>query len=1482
MKPAPVATGTITLDRDKAKEKLRRFQLADPCTWLLELVRAAIAQGASAITMLTDADDVRVSFDGAGFTVADVEHLYQALLARRAPPARQHLAVALNGALALGPRFVELTSKGAQGSVRARLVPGRPDEFGPVDDDAPAGTTVWLRHPFRVGAFVEFFRARFGTQREIAAVRHACRFLETPVTVNGRALTSSRPTKRGRVVRCAGASDGLVFEVEVADARCSGRLVFTYRGLVLEEPSHPLLPAGVCALLSADHLARDASLSACLRDEAWSTLVDAALVQALELCERQGGVLLAQAALRLGPVVLDPAKSDELLGHAPQLRAALAKETRPLFRQQVLSAVDDTPLTLALIAKVLRAGRALPTSTRRCRVGRTGDPVALVEDGDARALLTHFVGDRHQPGEELLADAERRDSGRRRLHQRREQIALPPGLVLGRARAAGGTARAIVALRPNGTRLRLALYTDGCLIGVHDVDCPLPGISMALEAAFTLDADGTDVVRDGVFARALRTGFAALPDALADACANAQDREALAARALPLLAWSIDADAIWSKLAAGLALPKLDDLAALPELVLDGKARHPVTRLACVPRIDGSHASLDELRGKAVPVVPVGTERFSRPDAVRAGDVLRAVLARVAEVEPQDELAAREQRRAVLLRRPATLRAPYPPLAELAVGDDVKGWVCFGNHKSGIMLEAHIAGRALPTFLLDDARLTPLRIVVDDPHLLPLANGNLATTDAKRLVRVGLAAAGALLETAAGSPGASSRGRQLALALLTALAPTLPLARASQALAAPEYLALRALSLAGDVNEVDPLIELALEAGLPPTLEHIRELAKAAGTKLPKRGATDQEPRALVLAPLGGLRALRGFDDDVPLRTRVLQRVPALPALELRTFDGVVTVQALLADGAPTRFVAAGFLLPDGMAPDGRVLRLTSEEHDALRALLGPATLVDASAALREQVARRRHEAKPVEPATLRAALHPTVVPLELDGARGELGLLPPQATEPSAHLRVLSGSRFVKRVDLGGAAPCSFAAVIDDPMLPLELDGPEGGSRVAVLAALCLASADRAIDALAASLNAERPDARARACLLERLANRDQRRPIEVERLGRLSSAPLVDTVDGRWASLDQLAAEALRHGSLACVAVAPRGAPPRALVLVVPVAFHRALLAAAARTTIEDIAAAWQRDAGRRAALQHFPPLPTPPSDALEVAEASVAGVRVALWVTAETRGAQLAGGLEGRQVGVVDINTVLPAVDGTAVGEAVLDPTFSFVTLARAWPAIDVAATALATRLVDERLRDDAPAAVNDWCRRLTLSLAASPDAHGKRLGPLLTRLRARPLFLAPDGGRLSLDQVLAMRPEAFEDELVAHGLVRPPDPAPATLPTPRVPTPEEALFARLGELLGMLSLDGPTEAELARWPLLVVRRKGATLVRFTRTHCEVDVEHELGRAALDGDHAALDLVCAVVVGAANHHLDEIDAHHERGFLARLLAHAATRGG
>ena len=98
--------GRFTLDREKAREKMRQFQLAEPHFYVLELVQAAVCKGATRIRFDIDADDMRMRFDGRPFTLEDLEHLYSSLFARQLSAendARRQLALGVNAAMALNP-----------------------------------------------------------------------------------------------------------------------------------------------------------------------------------------------------------------------------------------------------------------------------------------------------------------------------------------------------------------------------------------------------------------------------------------------------------------------------------------------------------------------------------------------------------------------------------------------------------------------------------------------------------------------------------------------------------------------------------------------------------------------------------------------------------------------------------------------------------------------------------------------------------------------------------------------------------------------------------------------------------------------------------------------------------------------------------------------------------------------------------------------------------------------------------------------------------------------------------------------------------------------------------------------------------------------------------------------------------------------------------------------------------------------------------
>ena len=143
--------GGFTLDREKAREKMSSFSLADPRSYVLELVQAAVrmqgadgrrqvpagdqgrgmlVRGGEAIRFDIDSDDMHLRFGGEPYTATDFDLIYASLFSGgldRRSRARRQLALGLNAALALNPRYVRVVSGDAEGSasggLAARMTP---------------------------------------------------------------------------------------------------------------------------------------------------------------------------------------------------------------------------------------------------------------------------------------------------------------------------------------------------------------------------------------------------------------------------------------------------------------------------------------------------------------------------------------------------------------------------------------------------------------------------------------------------------------------------------------------------------------------------------------------------------------------------------------------------------------------------------------------------------------------------------------------------------------------------------------------------------------------------------------------------------------------------------------------------------------------------------------------------------------------------------------------------------------------------------------------------------------------------------------------------------------------------------------------------------------------------------------------------------------------------------------------------------------
>lgn len=290
--------GGFTLDREKAREKMSAFSLADPRCYVLELVQAAVlmqgeavrrevaiagdrrgllAADASPIRFDIDSDGMHLRFGGEPFTVEDFDLIYASLFSGgddRRSRARRQLALGLNAALALNPRFVRVVSGDKNGSAVLEMRPGKPDHY--EAREAPAeGTHVHVKSRFRPGLVVQFYRNVAGTIAEEVLLRDACKGSWYPVDLEGQQLAEGLDLPEvsepftipgdGDVVGLCGFEPGSV----------SPGTVHLYKdGVRITSHERAELPRGLVAAVDAESLRKDVSQSNIVENDAYLEVIE--------------------------------------------------------------------------------------------------------------------------------------------------------------------------------------------------------------------------------------------------------------------------------------------------------------------------------------------------------------------------------------------------------------------------------------------------------------------------------------------------------------------------------------------------------------------------------------------------------------------------------------------------------------------------------------------------------------------------------------------------------------------------------------------------------------------------------------------------------------------------------------------------------------------------------------------------------------------------------------------------------------------------------------------------------------------------------------------------------------------------------------------------------------------------------------------------------------------------------------------------------
>lgn len=491
------ARGHFTLDAEKAREKMRMFQLADPHRYVLLVLQALVARGALKIGVDIDTDDLRIESDARPFAHDELVDLHNVLLGEAVPaPGLRELALGLNAALALNPRWLRLESATPEGGTRLIQRPGEPDRTEPVPAGEP-GVRLHVKERFRPGLLARFFRVGSDVLREQVLLRTHCRHARVVIELGGQRLPLEPPAE----------SVGRWYDVVVGE-RVMGRVGLSSEGgpgrieLVRHQiwmSAHELADeagSGVRAVLDVSDLRTDVSMAEVVRDDAYEALVDAmqrvvdvAVCDALAAFERSRlpPWLAVQLAARIG---------DRGLVHplSPVLDAWL--------RAPLWSRLDGQPLSTAMLLS-----RASVEYSEE-RPDEVPQEVAALVDGrhGAAARLRAIFGEATKDRSERVVTATKRMLAKRAFEARRHPPQLPDDRIYHtQVPVTLGSHRiGVLAFHTDDVeRGWIRIVQDGCLLVERATELPIARVHAVVHGKLAANASYDDVLRDRAFGDAM-------------------------------------------------------------------------------------------------------------------------------------------------------------------------------------------------------------------------------------------------------------------------------------------------------------------------------------------------------------------------------------------------------------------------------------------------------------------------------------------------------------------------------------------------------------------------------------------------------------------------------------------------------------------------------------------------------------------------------------------------------------------------------------------------------------------------------------------------------------------------------------------------------------------------------------------------------------------------------------------------------------------
>ncbi|MCA9793600.1 MAG: hypothetical protein KC910_17435, partial [Candidatus Eremiobacteraeota bacterium] len=388
--------GQFTLDVEKARSKMARFQLTEPQRFVLEVVMAAVAGGASRIDITSQSRQLTVALPGlalAGQELANLDDYMLSSAGRGEERALAHLGIALNSLGQLNPQHIVLEVGGY------RLQRGSGSDKLDQIETGP-------------GRLVIDGRLDQTGLRQL--LEGHCAHCPVELSWNGRAV-GGPPQSESMALELALQNDRSQLELVVLGVTCALRRLET--------------PIPYRAVVVCDQLRLNASHTDVVEDSTY----DGLLAQAGQLAERQLMELAARTDLAAEPQVWR-----FLLQALGRVRAL---EELPLF-----PTASGTYLSKADLRKLRSQTGSLFYSKQRVDVILEGVTVLLARQNFVMTALQDHFGASLRDAASRLAEELATRANRTQWQNSPRQAVLPPGNWLARRAVEFKTCRGEVGL----------------------------------------------------------------------------------------------------------------------------------------------------------------------------------------------------------------------------------------------------------------------------------------------------------------------------------------------------------------------------------------------------------------------------------------------------------------------------------------------------------------------------------------------------------------------------------------------------------------------------------------------------------------------------------------------------------------------------------------------------------------------------------------------------------------------------------------------------------------------------------------------------------------------------------------------------------------------------------------------------------------------------------------------------------------------------